>query len=242
MADPTSAPAPSDLTSDGDAAVSGAADGIAGPPSERATVRRLGERGRYDAATVHAILDAGFVCHVGISTDHGPVVIPTAYGRRDDVLYLHGSPAARWLRGAKRGEPVCVTVTLVDGLVVARSTFHHSLNYRSVVLFGEATEVRDPEEKARALDAFVDHVLPGRSGEVRPSTAKEVAGTLVLALPIDEASAKVRTGGPVDEPDDLALDAWAGVVPLGTAVGAPEPSADLRAGIEVPPSVAGWTR
>ena len=211
-------------------------------PSERSRLRRKTERGRYDAETVHAILDAGFVCHLGFTADHGPVVIPTAYGRIGDTLYLHGSPAATWLRQAKTGVPVCVTVTHVDGLVLARSTFHHSLNYRSVVVLGTAVEVRDPSEKATALEAFVDHVVPGRSAEARPPTDKELAGTLVVALSLTEASAKVRTGPPGDEAEDLDLEVWAGVLPLSTVPGAPEASPDLTVDVPVPASVADWSR
>lgn len=211
-------------------------------PTDRTTVKRLPDRGRYDAESVHGILDAGFVAHVGfVAEGVGPVVIPTAYGRVGDVLYLHGSPASRMLRSLKRGIDVCVTVTLVDGLVLARSAFHHSINYRSVVVFGTATEVTDLEEKAEALRAFVDHVAPGRSDEVRGGDEKELRGTTVLALPIVEASAKVRTGPPIDEERDLHLDAWAGVLPIPPTPGVPVPSPDLADGIPVSASVAEWS-
>ncbi|MFN0088868.1 MAG: pyridoxamine 5'-phosphate oxidase family protein [Acidimicrobiales bacterium] len=217
--------------------------GDAAPPTARTTVRRLPERGRYDRATVHAILDEGFVCHVGFVWDGRPAVIPTAYGRVGDTLYLHGSPASRMLR-TLRGEGVdcCVTVTLVDGLVLARSAFHHSINYRSVVVFGRATEVRDPAEKAAALDAFVDHVHPGRRGALRATTEAELRATLVLALPIEEASAKLRAGPPIDDEEDYELAIWAGVVPLSLTPGPPAPDPRLPEGIPTPGHVTAWTR
>ncbi len=218
-----------------------------GPPTERTAVRRLPDRGRYDRATIHAILDAGFIAHVGITADTPdgpmPVVIPTAYGRVGDTLYIHGSPASRLLRTLKQGVPMCVTVTLVDGLVLARSAFHHSINYRSVVLFGTGVEVTDPAAKAAALAAFVDHVVPGRSAEVRPTDEKELRGTTVLALPIDEASAKVRTGPPIDEERDLDRDVWAGVLPLALVpVAAPVPDPLLAPATPVPGYITGWSR
>jgi len=191
------------------------------PVTDRTEVKRLPARGSYERAMINEILDEGFVCHVGFATDRGPVVIPTAYGRIDDTIYLHGSPASRMVRSLKGGLPVCVTVTLVDGLVLARSTFHHSLNYRSVVVFGTATEVTGLTEKAAALGSFVEHIVPGRSADARPANDKELRGTTVLALPVTEASAKVRTGGPIDDDEDLALAVWAGVVPFATRMGAP---------------------
>lgn len=218
----------------------GSAPPVALPATPRTTLRRLPDRGSHERQLVIDILDAGFVCHVGIATDRGPVVIPTTYGRVDDSLYLHGSPASRLLRAMGGGVDVCVTVTLVDGLVLARSTFHHSINYRSVVLFGTATKVTDPEAKRAALAAFVDHVVPGRTGEARPATDAEIRGTLVLALPIAEASAKVRTGPPVDEPDDHALDVWAGVLPLRVTAG--DPVTDAGCAVPLSPSVAAWSR
>ena len=179
-----------------------------------AKVRRLAERGRYDRATIEAILDEGFVCHVGYAADAGPVVIPTAYARIGDRLYLHGAPANATLRHASSGVPVCVTVTLVDGLVLARSAFHHSINYRSVVVHGTGTEVTDEEEKRAALAAVVEHIVPGRGADARPPTSSELRATRVVRVPLDEASAKVRTGGPKDDPEDLDLPVWAGQVPL----------------------------
>jgi nitroimidazol reductase NimA-like FMN-containing flavoprotein (pyridoxamine 5'-phosphate oxidase superfamily) len=195
-------------------------------PTERTTLRRLPERGRHDRETIDAILDEGLFCHLGLVDAEGrPFVIPTIHARRDDVLYVHGSPASRALRSAGRGEvDVCVTVTLVDGLVLARSAFHHSLNYRSVIVYGSASRVDDPVEKAAALEAVVEHVLAGRTDGCRAPDEQELRSTLVLRVPLDEASAKVRTGGPKDDDGDLALPVWAGHVPLRLVAG--EPIAD----------------
>src|SRR5579871_5790691 len=195
-------------------------------PTARTQVKRLAKRGVYDKAQVHAILDEGFVCHVGFSVDGQTYVIPTGYVRVDDRIYIHGSPASRMLSALNEAIDVCVTVTLLDGLVLARSAFHHSMNYRSVVVLGKAGMVTDPGEKVAALHAFVDHVVPGRWDEVRQPTAKELQGTYVLALRLDEVSAKVRTGPPIDDEEDYALPIWAGVVPLRTQVC--EPVADAR--------------
>ncbi|MCB1038240.1 MAG: pyridoxamine 5'-phosphate oxidase family protein [Acidimicrobiales bacterium] len=195
-----------------------------GPPSERTRVRRLADRGRYDAATVHAILDEAYLAHVGVVLDGEPRVLPMAYGRIGDQLYLHGAVGNALLRGADRAQ-VCVTVTHLDGLVLARSAFHHSMNYRSVVVLGEAVKVDDPDEKARALDAIVDQVLAGRSRASRPADESELRKTAVLRVPLAEASAKLRTGGAVDEPADLPLPHWAGVVPLSLVAGEPEQDA-----------------
>jgi nitroimidazol reductase NimA-like FMN-containing flavoprotein (pyridoxamine 5'-phosphate oxidase superfamily) len=255
--------------------------------TERTTITRLPERGRDDRAEANAILDEAYVAHVGISTDHGPRVIPTTFARVDDTIIIHGSPAAGWLRlarqgpsgpqsgkqgpsgpqsgkqgpsgpqsgkqgpsgpqsgkqgpsGPQSGKPgteVCFTVTLLDGLVVARSAFHHSMNYRSVVVLGTAVPVEDHDAKRAALRAITNKVLPGRMDEVRDHTDKEVRGTLVLALPLDEASVKVRTGGPKDDEEDMDGPAWAGVIPLALVFGPPIPAEDLRAGIAVPASV-----
>jgi uncharacterized protein len=190
-------------------------------PTARAKVRRLPERGRYERSTINAILDEGFVCHVGYVGDEGPVVIPTAYARIGELLYLHGAPANATLRQASSGVPVCVTVTLVDGLVMARSAFHHSINYRSVVVHGAGTEVTDLEEKRNALAAVVEHIVPGRGVDAHPPTTSELRATRVVRLPLGEASAKVRTGGPKDDPEDLALPVWAGEVPLRMVPGSP---------------------
>ena len=211
-------------------------------PSARTTVRRLPERGRYDRAAVHAVLDEGLVAHVGLATDDGPVVIPMLYGRDGDRLLLHGSAASRLLRGGSKGAELCVTVTLVDGLVLARSAFHHSMNYRSVVVIGTATAVEDLAERRAALDRVVDHIVPGRRPDVRPPTEKEVRATLVLALPLDECSVKVRTGGPKEEPEDMDLPVWAGVIPVTTAYGTPIPDADLAGDPPVPAYASGYRR
>lgn len=189
--------------------------------TERTRVRRLAQRASYDVAAIHAILDEGLVCHVGFVAGGRPVVIPTIHWRDGDRLYVHGSAASAMLRNLRGGVDACVTVTLVDGLVLARSAFHHSMNYRSVVVFGRATEVTEREEKLRALERLVEHIAPGRSREVRPPSESELRQTLVLALPIEEASAKIRTGGPIDDEEDYALPVWAGVVPLQVVRGEP---------------------
>lgn len=201
-------------------------------PTERTKVKRLPKRGSFERETVYSILDEGFVCHVGFVSDGQPFVIPTAYGREGDVLYLHGSRASRMLKALAAGADVCVTVTLVDGLVLARSAFHHSINYRSVVVFGRARVVESDEEKMRALLSFTEHILPGRWDEVREPNKQELNSTLVLALPLEEASAKVRTGPPVDDEEDYALPVWAGVLPLRAATGSP--SADPRLPADTP--------
>jgi nitroimidazol reductase NimA-like FMN-containing flavoprotein (pyridoxamine 5'-phosphate oxidase superfamily) len=212
------------------------------PATERTAIGRSPERGSRERADAEAILDEGLLCHVGLATDHGPVVIPTTYARRSGELLIHGSPAATWLRSTGKGMPVCVTVTLLDGLVLARSTFHHSMNYRSVVMFGEAEPITDHAEKAAALDAIVEHVVPGRTAEVRPMRDDEIRGTLVVRLRLDEASTKVRSGGPVDDDADLGLvDVWAGVVPARLAFGAAEPD-ELASSLPAPLSVVGYQR
>jgi nitroimidazol reductase NimA-like FMN-containing flavoprotein (pyridoxamine 5'-phosphate oxidase superfamily) len=192
------------------------------PMTDRTRVRRLSERGRYDTDTIHAILDEALICHVGFVVEGAPVVMPTIHWREGDTLYFHGSAASRMLRSLKGGVDACVTVTLLDGLVLARSAFHHSMNYRSVVVFGKAYEVGE-DEKVRVLASLVEHVVRGRSKDVRAPNQKELRQTLVLAMSIDEASAKIRTGGPVDDEEDYALPIWAGVLPLkltpGEAVG-----------------------
>ncbi|HTT88373.1 MAG TPA: pyridoxamine 5'-phosphate oxidase family protein [Acidimicrobiales bacterium] len=191
-------------------------------PGPRTRVRRLPERAKYDRATVEAVLDEGFVCHLGFCSDGQPVVIPTGYARVGDIIYVHGAPANHALRSSVEGGTVCLTVTLVDGLVLARSAFHHSFNYRSVVVFGVAHEVEDADEKRVALAAFVDHVVPGRNPDTRPPTDSELRATTVVRIEIEEASAKVRTGGPKDEPEDFALhEIWAGEVPLQVVAGVP---------------------
>jgi nitroimidazol reductase NimA-like FMN-containing flavoprotein (pyridoxamine 5'-phosphate oxidase superfamily) len=204
------------------------------PPTARTTVRRLPERGSYDRATADPILDEGLVAHVGIATADGPVVIPMLYGRDGDRLLLHGSPASRLLRGGANGTEMCVTVTLVDGLVLARSQFHHSMNYRSVVVLGTATPIGDLDARRAAIDVLVEHIVPGRAAEAREPNDKELRGTLVLALALDECSVKVRTGGPLDDDEDMDLPVWAGVIPLATVAGAPITADDLRGDAPVP--------
>jgi len=210
--------------------------------TEHTEVRRMSDRGSYDRETINAILDEGLVAHVGLVSRERPVVIPMVYGRDGDTLYIHGSPASRLLRDGRDGHQLCVAVTLLDGLVLARAPIHHSVNFRSVVVMGEATEVEDLDEKNRILDLIVEHVVPGRTDGSRPNTEKELKGTLVLALPIDEASAKIRSGPPVDDDEDYALPHWAGEIPLGIAVGDPVADPRLSDGIETPPHIADWTR
>ncbi len=193
------------------------------PHGPRAEVKRLPERARYDAEVVHAILDEGLVCQVGFVVDGQPFVIPTTYARQGSRLLLHGSPASRMLRDLRKGVPVCISVVLLDGLVLARSAFHHSMNYRSVVVVGTAHEVNDPDEKEEALRAFVEHVVPGRSADARGPNDHERQFTRVLRVDLEEASAKVRSGGPADDDEDLALPVWAGVIPLTLTPGTPEP-------------------
>jgi nitroimidazol reductase NimA-like FMN-containing flavoprotein (pyridoxamine 5'-phosphate oxidase superfamily) len=200
-------------------------------PTERTQVKRLPNRGVYDQAQVHAILDEGFICHVGFVADGQPYVIPTGYARSGDQIYLHGSPASRMLRAMGQGAPLCVTVTLVDGLVLARSAFHHSMNYRSVVALGQARVVTDSEEKMAALGHITNHLAPGRWEEARLPNEKEVRSTTVVALTLDEVSAKVRTGPPIDDEEDYALPVWAGVVPLRIEAGEPAPDARLQEGV-----------
>ncbi|WP_435848994.1 pyridoxamine 5'-phosphate oxidase family protein [Streptomyces lavendulocolor] len=206
-------------------------------PTDRTVPTRSRDRAAYDRDLVHAILDEAYVCHLGFLRDGAPVVLPTLFGRVGERLYVHGSTGSRPLRMAGQadpGLPVCLTVTHVDGLVLARSAFHHSINYRSVVVHGIAHQVTDPEEKRTALDALVDHVVPGRSADSRPADAKELAATAVLRLDLDEVSAKLRAGGPHDEPEDLGLPHWAGVVPVRTAYGTPVPASDLGPSTPVP--------
>jgi nitroimidazol reductase NimA-like FMN-containing flavoprotein (pyridoxamine 5'-phosphate oxidase superfamily) len=208
--------------------------------TERTRVRRLPERAAYDRATVHAILDEGFLCHLGFVVDGQPYVIPTGYARVGDTVFLHGSTGSRL--GLRPGMDVCVTVTLVDGLVLARSAFHHSMNYRSVMAIGRTRPVTDPGEKEAALRALVEHIVPGRSDEVRGGDSRELAATAVLALPLAEVSAKVRTGPPKDDEPDYALPIWAGVLPLALTPGEPVPDPVLDPSIPIPDHVASWSR
>lgn len=203
-------------------------------PTERSTIRRLPKRGSYDREVVDAILDQGIVAHVGITTPDGPVVIPMGYARRGDELLLHGSAKSRLLNELADGTPVCVTVTLLDGLVLARSTFHHSMNYRSVVVLGKASRIEAADEKAAALEALVEHLVPGRVRDARPANEVELKATLVVSVPLEEASAKIRTGPPVDDEEDLALPIWAGTVPLERRAGEPQEDEYTPADVPVP--------
>jgi uncharacterized protein len=211
-------------------------------PTKRTKVQRLPDRGKYDRETVFSILDEGFVCHVGFVVDGQPFVIPTNYGRVGQTLYLHGSSASRMLRTISEGVQVCVTVTLVDGLVLARSAFHHSVNYRSVVVLGRAMLVEDAEEKMRALAAFTDHVVPGRWKDIRQPTGSELKATSVLALPLEEISAKVRVGPPKDDEADYTLPIWAGVLPLQVLAGEPISDPRLIAGLQAPAYLRNYSR
>ena len=212
-------------------------------PSTRTRVRRLPERGRYEREAIDAILDAGLVAHLGFVHDEQPFVVPTLHARVGDRVYVHGSAASRTLRHLATGIPACLTVTLLDGIVLARSIFEHSMNYRSVVVLGTATPVTGPGEKATALEAFTEKLLPGRWAEARPPTPKEVKATSILRLPLDEASAKIRTGGPDDgDTPDAELDVWAGHLPLVVQALAPVPDPALRPGIPVPPELERYRR
>ena len=213
---------------------------MATAPTDRTRVRRVPQRGVYERETIEAILDETLISHVGFVNDGQPVVIPTLHARLGDRLYLHGSAASRMLRTLQKGVPVCATATLVDGLVLARSAFHHSVNYRSVVVFGTATLVEPGEETVKVLELFTEKLVPGRWAEVRPPTRQELKGTKVLRLPLDEASAKVRTGPPIDEDEDYDLPVWAGVLPLATEVAEPQPDPRLDPAIETPGYVAAW--
>lgn len=212
------------------------------PPTARTRLRRLPERGSYDRATAYAILDEALICHVGFAGDGGPVVIPTIHARLGDRLIVHGSPASRMLRAAAGGVPVCVAVTLLDGLVLARSVFHHSMNYRSVIVFGTATPLTDPDDKLAAMRAVTEHVVPGRWDDARRPDDKEFKATLLLGVPLEEASIKIRSGPPGDDEEDYDLDVWAGVVPLRRSFGPPEPDPRLKPGIATPRYVAGYDR
>jgi nitroimidazol reductase NimA-like FMN-containing flavoprotein (pyridoxamine 5'-phosphate oxidase superfamily) len=210
--------------------------------SPRSKVRRAPARAVYDRDVVDAILDEGLVAHLGFVDDGQPYVIPTLQARIGDTVYIHGSSAGRLIRRLGSGIPACLTVTLVDGLVLARSAFHHSINYRSVVMLGTCTPVEGAQQRTAALEAFTERLVPGRWAEVRPPSAQELKGTRVLAMALDECSAKVRTGPPVDDDEDYALPVWAGVVPLQTVAGEPLPDPRLDDGIAPSAAVTGWTR
>src|SRR5712691_8847534 len=211
-------------------------------PTARTRVVRESDRGVYDRETVYRILDEGFLCHVGFAVDGQPFVIPTSYGRKDDRLYIHGSAASRMLRQMKEGVPVCVTVTLLDGLVLARSIFNHSMNYRSVVILGKATPVDDPLEKVEALRLLSEHIIPGRWADARQPNERELKATLVLRVPIVEFSAKVRKGPVVDDEEDYSFPTWAGVVPLEMVAGEPVDDARLLPGQMAPRYARNYTR
>lgn len=211
-------------------------------PSEKTRVTRIPDRGKYDAETVHAILDEGLVCHAGFVVDGQPFVIPTLYARVGGEILFHGSAASRMLRNLSEGVRVCITVTLADGLVLARAAFHHSMNYRSVVALGVAMPVLDENEKMAAMEAFTERIVPGRWADVRLPTPQEMRATTVMRLTLDEVSAKVRTGEPKDEAEDYDLSIWAGVIPLRTVPGAPVPDSALRMKVELPDYVVNYSR
>lgn len=212
------------------------------PQTPRTTLKRLPKRGSYDRGTIEAILDEGFICHVGFVLDGKPFVIPTGYARVGDRLIIHGSQASRMLRTLGQGIDVCVTVTLIDGLVLARSAFHHSMNYRSVVIFGRATVVEDPGEKVAALRALSEHMIRGRWDDVREPNEQEMKQTTVLSLPLTEASAKVRTGPPLDDEEDYELPVWAGVIPLRMVAAEPFNDGRVPAGSEIPKYAVEYSR
>jgi hypothetical protein len=213
------------------------------PPSERTRLRRRRERGSYDRAAIDAILDEALIAHLGIVEPDGqPLVLPMLHARRGDVVYLHGSVAGRTMRALGAGTPACLTVSLLDGLVLARSAMHHSANYRSVILIGRAKSVESPARKREAFEAIVEHIVPGRWPDVRPPSDNEMKATAIVALPIEEASAKIRTGPPVDDEADYTLDAWAGVIPFATHVGTPRPDERLGAGVALPDYARDYSR
>jgi uncharacterized protein len=213
------------------------------PASERVRLRRRRERGSHERALIDEILDEALIAHIGIADEQGqPFVIPTLHARAGDVVYCHGSAAGRTTRALAQGAPACLTVSLIDALVLARSAMHHSANYRSVMLLGRARVVSEEAEKLAATEAIVEHIVPGRWADVRPPTAKELKATAILALPIEEASAKLRTGGPVDDEEDYALDAWAGVIPLRTIAGPPQPDTRLREATPLPDYARDYAR
>jgi hypothetical protein len=214
------------------------------PASERTTLHRYAHRAAYDRPTINAILDQAIVCHVGLQTDKGfPVVIPLAYGRVGDIVYLHGSAASRLFRGARRSSvEICMTVTMVDGLVVARSTYNTDINYRSVMVIGHATEVRDLDEKRQGLESLVEHIIPGRSRDARPPSEKELRSTMLLRLPLAESSSKIRKGWPADEEEDYELAIWAGVVPFTHTIEAPLDDPALRFRLLPPDYIVNYQR
>ena len=210
------------------------------PPTTRTRIKRLHQRAHYDQETIYRILDAGFVCHVGYTFDDHPYVTTTSYWRDGDRVYWHGSSASRMLRELKKEVPVCINVSLIDGLVLARSGFHHSINYRTVMLFGRASALSDHEEKVEALRRFTERLIPGRWDELRPPTTQEIKATTVLSMPIEEVVAKERSGPPADDEEDYELDVWAGEIPLRLVAGAPVDDPRLQPGIAVPDYLDGY--
>lgn len=211
-------------------------------PTERTKVRRIADRGMYDRESTYAIVDEALICHIGFVDEGQPYVIPTIHARVGDRLFIHGSRVSRMLRCLATGAPACITVTLLDGLVLARSAFHHSMNYRSVVVLAMGTDVIDPVEKNRALEALTEHVIAGRWADARPPSDKELAATSVLSFPLDEASAKVRSGPPKDDEDDYSLPVWARVIPMALQAGVPLSDPRLPGGIAPPPYVTSYRR
>ncbi|MDQ3179170.1 MAG: pyridoxamine 5'-phosphate oxidase family protein [Acidobacteriota bacterium] len=211
-------------------------------PTEKTKLRRLPKRGSFERETIYQILDEGFICHVGFVVGNQPFVVPTGYARLKDNLLIHGSAASRMLRAMASEIEVCVTVTLIDGLVLARSAFHHSMNYRSIVIFGKAKLIEDERKKLDALRAFTEHIAPNRWADVRPPTEKEIKATLVLSLPIEEASAKIRTGNPLDDEADYELNVWAGVLPVSLIAGEATSDERLKSGIPIPDYISNYKR
>jgi uncharacterized protein len=214
----------------------------AGPPSDRVRLRRKRERASYERDQIDAILDEGLIAHLGIVEDGQPIVIPTLHARDGDVVYCHGSSASRTLRALADGAAACLTVSLIDGLVLARSAMHHSANYRSAIVLGRARLVEDRAERMHGFEQIVERIVPGRWPEVRAPSENELKATTLLALPLEESSAKVRTGPPLDEEEDYALSAWAGVIPLSLQAGQPEPDPRLPEGIPIPDHVRSYRR
>ncbi|MEW6324440.1 MAG: pyridoxamine 5'-phosphate oxidase family protein [Nitrospirota bacterium] len=210
------------------------------PQTERNQVKRKPDRGRYDKATIYPIIDEALICHVGFVLDSQPYVIPTIHARQGDRILLHGAKGSRMLKFIQTGGPVCITITVLDGLVLARSVFHHSLNYRSVVLFGRGELIEGQEEKLAAMEVVTEHLIRGRWQEARRPTLQELDATAVVAVPIESASAKIRTGPPIDDEQDYDLPVWAGVVPIRQAVGEPASDPRLKEGIPAPPSVIAY--
>ncbi|MBA4185125.1 MAG: pyridoxamine 5'-phosphate oxidase family protein [Acidobacteria bacterium] len=210
--------------------------------TERTKIRRIPKRGSFERETIYKILDEAFVCHVGFTVDDQPFVIPTSYARIGDRLIIHGSSASRMMRTLGWEKPICVTVTLIDGLVLARSAFHHSMNYRSVVIFGKAKLISDEQEKIAALEALTEHIVPNRWQEIRPPNELELKATTVLSLPIEEASAKIRTGSPVDAEEDYDLEVWAGVIPLKVKAESSIADEKLKKEVSIPAHISGYKR